>query len=271
MNSAVATIVAGALGLIGILMSAWANIRIKQLGDRAAKELEEFRITLAEDKEIRAESRSKQATAEATVSRYREPLVSAAFDLQARIYNIHRGGFFGGDRTDYHLDHTLFVFGQYLGWREIIRQEIQFLDLGDAPTTKNLAEHLERITRSLSQTADELPDNFNLFRGEQRAIGEKMMCPAGGVEERVVAHGCLGYAAFVEALRDPDFDVWFTRLRDYILDVESSTTFDFGRLSFLQNALIDLIDALDSNFIRFPEHLRKRIEMSPAVSAIYAR
>lgn len=250
-------------------MSVWANIRIKQLGDRAARELEEFRIILAEEKEIRAESRSKRATAEATVSHYREPLLSAAFDLQARIYNMHRGRFFGEDRSSYHLDHTLFVFGQYLGWREIIRQEIQFLDLGDTPTTKNLAEHLERITSSLSMTAGDLPGNFKLFRGEQRAIGEKMMCPASEAEEQGMAHRCLGYAAFVEALHEPDFDVWFAKLRGYVLDVESSDIFDFNRLSFLQNALIDLIDALDSKFVRFPGRLRKRIEMPTAVASLY--
>jgi hypothetical protein len=149
----VATIVVGALALIGVLMSAWANVRVRRMTDRAAGELEELRVVLAEAKEIRAEGRSKQATAEATVSRYREPLLSAAFDLQARIYNMCRGRFFGADRSGYHVDHTLYVFGQYFGWREIIRQEIQFLDLGDTPATKDLAELLERITHSLSSSA----------------------------------------------------------------------------------------------------------------------
>jgi hypothetical protein len=131
-----ATIIVGILGLTGVLMSAWANVRISRNHDHAATKLTELQNDLAEAKEIRDESRSKQAAAEATVTKYREPLVSAAFEMQARIYNISTGRFFGKDRSSYHVDHTLYVFAQYLGWREIIRQEIQFMDLGDTPETK---------------------------------------------------------------------------------------------------------------------------------------
>jgi len=80
------------------------------MNDRAAEGLEQLRVALAEQKEIRAEGRSKQAVAEATVSRYRDPLLNAAFDLQVRIYNIWSGRFFGTDRCSYHLDHTLKPF-----------------------------------------------------------------------------------------------------------------------------------------------------------------
>jgi hypothetical protein len=133
-SDSIATIVAGALALIGVSMGLWASLRIKRMDHRSA-----------EEQRIRA--------AEATVSRYREPLVSAALDLQARIYNLSTGRFFGEDRCSYHIDHTLYVFAQYLGWREIIREEVQFLDLGNVPATKYLAgRRLEGITSALSVT-----------------------------------------------------------------------------------------------------------------------
>lgn len=185
-SASAATIIVGILGLAGVLLSTWANIRIKRAAEeleeqrlQAARELEQLRNELVEAKEIRSERRSKQAAAEIAVTRYREPLLSAAFELQARIYNIMTGRFFGADRSSYHEDHTLFVFAQYFGWREIILQEIQFMDFGDAPATKNLAERLERVTHTISTTMPELPTNFKLFRGEQRAIGEKMMVSIG--------------------------------------------------------------------------------------------
>ncbi len=212
-------------------MSAWANVRIRRAGDHAARELEKLRADLVEAKEIRGERRSKQAAAEMTVTRYREPLLSAAFELQARIYNICRGRFFGEDRSSYHVDHTLYVFAQYFGWREIIRQEIQFMDLGDTPATKDLTELLEGVTHAISATRPGLPMHFKLFRGEQRAIGEKMMVSMGTVAQGSTSHRCLGYASFVEALDRPEFDVWFTKLRTSIEYLESSGTPDFGRLS----------------------------------------
>ncbi len=249
-------------------MSAWANVRIRRAGDHAAGELEKLRADLVEAKEIRGERRSKQAAAEMTVTRYREPLLSAAFELQARIYNICRGRFFGEDRSSYHVDHTLYVFAQYFCWREIIRQEIQFMDLGDTPATKDLTELLEGVTHAISATRPGLPMNFKLFRGEQRAIGEKMMVSMGTVAQGSTSHRCLGYASFVEALDRPEFDVWFTKLRTSIEYLESSGTPDFGRLSLLQNALIDLIDLLDPDCARFPHHLRNCMAMSPEVTAL---
>ena len=270
-SDSIATIVAGVLGLTGALIGIWANIRVKRSDDRRAGELEEFRSRLSEEQTIRSELRAKQAAAEATVSRYREPLVSAAFDLQARIYNLCSGRFFQLDRSNYHVDHTLYVFAQYLGWREIIREEIQFLDLGDAPATKKLTELLEGITTALAVTRSCLPISFKLFRGEQRAVGEKMMVSTDGGTQTPVRYRCLGYASFVEALRQPEFDTWFTKLRTSVDYLESVSEPDLRRLLLMQNALMDLIDFLDQDFTRFPRDLRNRKALPADVAAVLHR
>jgi hypothetical protein len=264
-SSPTATVAAGVLGLVGVLLSTWANVRIRRTDIRAAREVESLRLALTEAKEIRAEGRSKRVAAETTISRYREPLLGAAFDLQGRIFNISRGGFFYSDTSSYHIDHTLYVFGQYLGWREIIRQEIQFMDLGDTPATRALAEQLERITHSLSSSRRELSDEFKIFRGEQRAMGEKMMISGAGDQYR-----CLGYTEFVEALSRAEFAIWFEKLRSFVEGLRTSRNADFSRLSLLQNALLDLIDGLDPDALRFPAHLRKRMPMPHEVAELYA-
>lgn len=241
-SASAATIIAGALGLAGVLIGIWANVRIKR--------------------------RESRATAEATIARYREPLVGAAFELQARIYNIGTGRFFGEDWSSYHVDHTLYVFAQYLGWREIIRLEIQFMDLGDAPETKKLAELLEQVTSAISVTKCCVSPTFKLFRGEQRAIGENMMVSTSTATQASLGHRCLGYASFVKALNQSNFNVWFEKLITSINDLKSADTCDLSRLSLLQNALIDLIEFLDPDCVRFPKHLRNRMEMKPKVEAL---
>jgi hypothetical protein len=52
---------------------------------------------------------------------------------------------------------------------------------------------------------------------------------------------------------------------DYL---ESIETPDFGRLSWLQDALIGLIDLLDPDCVRFPRHLRNRMTMLPEVTIL---
>jgi len=66
---------------------------------------------------------SKAERLEELMSRYRDPLLHSAFDLQSRIWNIVEKGFleiyYNGDREDarkYARDNTLYVFGEYLGW-----------------------------------------------------------------------------------------------------------------------------------------------------------
>jgi hypothetical protein len=83
--------------------------------------------------ETRMESEQKAQTkaeqAEAILSRYREPLLGAAHNLQSRLYNAVQNGFLarylGGkdpERARCARDHTAYVLAEYLCWAEIIRR-----------------------------------------------------------------------------------------------------------------------------------------------------
>jgi hypothetical protein len=110
-----------------------------------------------------------------------------------------------------------------------------------------------------------LSSDFKIFRGEQRAMGEKMIT-TGGPQCR-----CLGYTEFVESLSHEKFASWFEKLRGFIDGLSLNHSADFSRLALLQNALIDLIDGLDPEAVRFPARLRKRMPMSPGVAELYDR
>src|SRR4051812_1080099 len=77
----------------------------------------------------------KADTVQELLGRYRDPLLSAAYDLQSRFYNIARRDFLGvyyqrGDLDALSAENTtLWIVGQYFGWVEILRREVQFLDL----------------------------------------------------------------------------------------------------------------------------------------------
>ena len=122
----------------------------------------------------------KRATQD-VVDRYSRPLLQVAFELQSRLYNVARFGFFtnawsGTDeyRRRYAETSTLWLFGQYLGWIEILRREVQFLDFGDITLTRELRERLLAVRDELASErySDRL---LQIYRSDQRAIGERMI------------------------------------------------------------------------------------------------
>jgi hypothetical protein len=229
---------------------------------------DEFQTRLEDELQQRRDQASKVARLEEVMSRYRDPLLSAAFELQSRIYNFVRRGFAGylsrgdEDERSYAINSTLFIIAQYLAWAEALRRGIQFLDLGDVERSRELADRLERIRATFS-TDTGLHGPFRIFRTEQRAIGEIMLEPNLAAQSGDVPWQCKGYAAFCSSIeRDKTFASWFTRL-DQEVRAFANRKPGGERLAALQNYLMDLIDFLDNPPLRFPMTLRSRIPLAP--------
>jgi hypothetical protein len=168
-------------------------------------------------------------------------LLISSFDLQSRIFNVLRpGGFRGNRHPDYYRSSTLFVIAEFFGWLEIIRRDLQFLDLGAAEDTRQLLARIEGVRYAFARTSD-WRDNYYIYRGEQRAIGE-LMAMGSGTEGSAARAQCIGYASFIAKLEEPGFARWFDRIGDAIAALPGQRP---ERLVHVQNALIDLIDFLD--------------------------
>jgi len=198
------------------------------------------------------------ARSELLLARYSEPLARAAFDLQSRLYNILRMDFLQAfyTRKSYAETSTLWLIGQYLAWVEILRREVQVLDVGDSRQTADLQRRLFAVTDAFASDAGD--QRFMIFRQDQRAIGEIMV--VGREVGEVKRSDCMGYAQFTETLaKNEEFSRWFEHLRR---DLDSLATeakrigsqqfIQSPRLILLQRTLIDLIDLLDKDRVRFP-------------------
>jgi len=188
----------------------------------------------------------RQLNAEELLTRYREPLAAAAFDLQSRCWNILEKDFFvkfGGahERSADARMTTLFRFAQYFGWTEILRREIQFLSFPTAQETRDVADLQQRIAARLATSATDEP--LMIWVDEQRAIGERMIVEAGGKIR------CMGYGAFCDAY-DECFARHFTRLREDLVAPLSTT-----RYREVQQLLCHLVATLDKGHLRYPERL----------------
>lgn len=206
------------------------------------------------------------------LNHFRDPLLRAAFDLQSRIYNIAARRFLtrywtGGsdEQRVYALWSTLWLFGQYLGWVEILRREVQYLDLGSKSANEVLQRVLNQVSAAIASDSSGRNDRFIVFRSDQRAIGEFMVLNRPGDARP----DCLGYSEFCRKVAGLKAGAasgavpegtgvvieWADRFRDD-LDHFAETT-DRGelpqRLARIQRRLIDLIDLLDEGRVRYPD------------------
>ncbi len=249
------SLVTAVVALLGALLSVVLSSRAATATARLQHELE-----------LRRSRASKEELVQELMARYREPLIRAAFDLQSRIFNIVRQGFLVKYCTDgtegereYAVRNTVFVLAEYLCWVEILRREVQFLDLGDVERNRRLVEWLEAVSDILSTDQRITDPGFRLFRGQQRALGELMIEPIEAKDEPARGR-CMGYAAFVAKLEaEPSFARWFDKLEADVKRLAADPASACERLIPLQQALIDLIDFLDDPPVRFPVAQRTKL------------
>jgi hypothetical protein len=182
---------------------------------------------------------------------YREPLLAACYELQARLYNIVRLSFIEkyvigeqAGKRDAAVDTTLYVFAQYFGWYEILRREVQYLRFPRNSQTKKTALFLRNIEEAF--LSDSFGNQCMIWRVEQRGLGERM------IEYNDHKAFCMGYASF-RAQR--------ASMEEWLDDLERDlTSLDDGgreRLTVLQHLLLDAVRQLDTKDRRYPFDMRK--------------
>jgi hypothetical protein len=245
----IVALISGAVSLTAAAIAVWSSRSVAQLNSR----LEEQRHMA-----------SKREQAEELRARYRDPLLGAVFDLQSRLYNVVAQGFLvryaRGDEgsREYAIENTLYVLAQYLAWVEIIRREIQFLDLGEEVADREWLNALEGVRDALAR--DDLDPLLRVFRGEQRAIGEVTTVQIDGPDGSQRRQS-MGYAQFVDQRRTPSFARWFGRLQGDVEALAAEPAARLERVWLLQNRLVDVLEIFDPAGRRFPAELRTRLSL----------
>jgi hypothetical protein len=182
---------------------------------------------------------------------YREPLLAAAYELQARLHNILRNNFIEDQvignkagKQDAALESTLYVFAQFFGWREIIRREVQFLRFARDEETRDVSRLLQEIGETF--LSDEFGPQFMIWRVEQRGLGERMITALNGKP------ACIGYSSFME--QRAKMKEWLDPLEHDLKDIGEEGR---KRLTKLQHLLLELVRKLDEKQTRYPFELEK--------------
>ena len=203
----------------------------------------------------RFDSEKRAAAERQEISIYSEALARSAFDLQSRLYNFLKNDFAfyleGGDGRDkiYAVEYTTFLIGQFFCWVELTRREINFIKLDDHARTKSLLRKQDDIYATWG--TDKGSVAFRIFAGEQRAIGEALI---EGEHEYTT---CMGYGSFLEA-----YPRGQSALIDYVRDQVEALPLTLeaarARLTTIQHMLIDILDIIDGDRLRFPDQRRSK-------------
>ena len=202
------------------------------------------------------EHRRKLARADVILS-FRNPLMIACFDLQSRIYNVVNNHFYdvyflNGDETsrEYVLQNTSYVISQYFGWIELIRREVQFIDIEGQDDTKKLTNLMDDIVECWG--TDKHGQAFRIFAGDQRAIGEMMVEKNENAES-----GVIGYKKYIDNMKTINSNP-FRKLITDIAKLEVNSQESIQRLRMIQHALIELLEFLDPKYERFSKKKRQK-------------
>lgn len=203
-------LIAGGVALASAAGTIWSSVWNAKHSDANARAIEELKGAnekAIEQLKIDNERLKAAAERQKEMSNFSEPLARSAYDLQSRLYNILKQNLIeiyltrGNDREkSYVINNTAFLIGQYLCWTELVRREIQFIDLGQSDKTRKLLR-LQDTIYSLWGTDEQPPDVASLENGLSQAT---------------------------------------------------------ERLRNVQHALIDLLNMLDPDYVRFPEDRRSK-------------
>jgi hypothetical protein len=225
-------------------VSSFVSLRQSRTEERLAR----LNHKLDEEVQRRAALFDRDLKAEEVLTKYRQPLADAAFDLQSRLFNLLRLDFlakWGGSnpRAEEAVRTTMFRIAQYFGWTEILRRDIQFLSFPEADDTRRVAQLQAEISKRF--LTDSYGTALMIWADEQRAIGERMIVETNGDAR------CMGYASFEKSC-DEVFADWCSRLRGELHD--DTVT---ARLRDVQHLLCDLVETLDAKRVRYTQDLER--------------
>ncbi|SRR5712692_539570 len=202
--------------------------------------------------------REQRVDREKLMSQFRGPAIRAMNDLQQRVFGIVQGHAEDyeyvkdiGER-DYYVESTTFLIAQCWAWLEILRETMGALDYAE------LLKNLDQVSISFAEGGP----GFQIYRLEQREIGERMLSGVKGSEKC-----CTSYSEFLEELRSKATPA-FSRLKDRAEFMLENWLQESVRLMRVQCALVDAVSYLDPRGRWVPKDQRNKLSADAVIQEL---
>ena len=177
-----AAVIAAGVALLSAAGTIWSSLRASA------------NTTAIEKLKLENQRMQEAATRQKEISRFSEPLARSAYDLQSRIYNILKQNLVrvyltrGNQREKVYVENnTAFLICQYFCWSELVRREIQYIDLGVNEKTRQL----QRLQDTIYVTVHIPP----LWRRSSRAAIQAAAMAGIGGEGRLARAAAMSVQA----------------------------------------------------------------------------
>lgn len=237
----IAAIVAAVFGIITSYLT-YHFIKRKEIIDTIVADIQKQNIIVTMETEKQKEERIR-----IEITRWANPILGAVQELEARLNNILE---YGGHPAlsenyneddnprwsisyNYFMHSSLYIFAQYFCWIRILQESLNF----ELFQTQHEKREFFDAVRAVSKALGDYPPNYGpgdrqLFRLQQRAIGEQMIVQNG--TDRL----CISYPEFIKKLdEDQSFRMHIDPLRSLLEDLNPSATGRWRRLKIAQKEL----------------------------------
>jgi hypothetical protein len=139
---------------------------------------------------------------------------------------------------DYLMNSTLYLFGQYFAWIQILRDKVDYELFQTEIDNEDFFIQIERVTESLDKyrgdLAGEMRSDFQLYRLQQQAIGELLVNRSNGNTY------VMNFSEFLQKLQDEEFSQYFEPLKDMLEDLKPKNDYRWERLKITTEKLKEL-------------------------------
>jgi hypothetical protein len=209
--------------------------------------------------------------------KFNDPLVLSSIELSRRLNEItsNHSGFvqvfteqnlrlspkvqLSNDANDpyflkYKIVSTLYRFCCLLGWLELYRQEMTFLENHSTKSTIRLLKIIEKIRTPLAdgQLIGEHQDwmewkDILIFREELRAIGEGMI-ENGSDKKNIIGYG--KFKELIDSYQKEGKPSWLSPPLNFFLNLRPNKDFRLKRIEMLLDGVLDLIQLLNKELYK---------------------
>jgi hypothetical protein len=147
------------------------------------------------------------------------------------------------------MNSTIYLFGQYFCWTQMLRQEMSFELFRSQEEMKKFFAAIDKVSNKLGDYPPIINDGIGkeyegmgrdaqVFRLQQRAIGEVLAVRRGA------RRACCKYSHFLSKINDAAFDTSFHSVRQ-LVDQLQPTDRRWKRLEQTREALSELREECD--------------------------
>ncbi|KAH7110134.1 hypothetical protein B0J11DRAFT_599722 [Dendryphion nanum] len=232
-----------------------SNAELQRKAHEASRKLQEEAQRLSDKYDQSKEERMEKKETEALVIKYGQPLMVAAYELQARLfelcqYPISKAHLESKEGLQDLKQYTCYKFAQFLAWTHILKTKAQFFSFTDDENLKKIGYLILRVDEEFDRRRGHDGENVGVWPGSRVLVSERMLIKVGDDKEVPTDTAVKGFHSFLEewdALFKEPMGYFCQWIDDLVIARKVRSKHNDDAFRCTQHNLVDLVRYLDRN------------------------